>query len=73
MFDRGWLIQIFNHIQILFQNLDVVEDLIYSAEDIGIRIEEFEDQYLYTLNISKDSYLSMSMLHIEKYTTFFYR
>ena len=32
---------------------------------------QFEDQYLYTLNISKDSYLSMSMLHIEKYTTFF--
>ena len=32
--------------KMIIQNLDIVEDLIYSAEDIGIRIEDFEDQYL---------------------------
>lgn len=30
----------------LTEDLDILEDLIYSAEDIGIRIEDFEDNFL---------------------------
>jgi len=30
----------------LTENLDILEDLIYSSEDIGIRMEDFENHYL---------------------------